>query len=229
VLFWIAWAALVLVLIAATYFAWYLVRTVRAFNSIDIVETIRGPKPKRARTIQKRIDRAKAFANSTLLSLSRQASLLIFSGIVVPGAVMASIAVHQDWLLPGPPALIADGAESAVEVVSSADIAIFISDQALRGALSDTFEVFDLSLSRVTNNPDNTIFSGLVLFYRLLSALGAAALVYVFISVVRARPHMREYIRDLERQLEDSSKSSSANSNSALHSKSIVPVSASFR
>ena len=206
VLFWIVWAALALVLAVAAYFAWHLVQTVRAFNSIDIVEIIRGPKPKRAATIQKRIDRARAFANSTLLSLSRQTSLLIFSGIVVPGAVMASIAVHQDWLLPGPPALIADGAESAIGVVPYADVAIFISDQALRGALSDTFEVFDLSLSRVTNNPDNMIFSGLVLFYRLLCALAAAALVYVFISVVRAQPHMREYIHDLERQLEQVSK-----------------------
>jgi hypothetical protein len=206
VLFWIVWAALALVFAAAACFAWYLVRTVRAFNSIDIVETIRGPKPKRAATIQKRIDRARAFANSTLLSLSRQTGLLIFSGIVVPGAVMASIAIHQDWLLPGPPALIADGSESAIGIIPYADVAIFISDQALRGALSDTFEVFDLSLSRVTNNPDNTIFSGLVLFYRLLCALAAAALVYVFISVLRAQPHMREYIRDLEGQLEQASK-----------------------
>jgi len=202
VLFWVAWTALTFALAAAGYFAWRLVKIVRRFNSIDIVETIPGARPQKAKTIQKRIDRAKAFANTTLLSLSRQASLLVFCGVIVPGAVIASIAIHQEWLLPGPPALMVDGTASTSGIIQYGDIAIFVSDQALRGALSDAFEVFDLSLSRVTNNPDNTIFSTFVFFYRLSCALAGAALVYVLISVVRAQPHMSAYIRDLENKLE---------------------------
>lgn len=115
---------------------------------------------------------------------------------------MASIAVYQDWLLPGPPALIVEGAEISSGVIHLTDVAVFMADQALRGALSDTFEVFDLSLSRVTNNPESRFFSGLVLLYRFLFALAAAAMIYVFVSVVRAQPHMREYISELESQLE---------------------------
>lgn len=201
VLFWGAWATLLIVFAAAARFAWHLVQSVRAFNSIDILETIPGRAPVRPATIERRIARARKFANSTLRSLSVQVALLVLAGMVVPGIALAAIAVHQDWLLPGQPALtIAD--TDAAGAFALTEVAIFIVDQALRGALSDVFEVFGFSLTPLANNPQNTIFSGLVLFYRFVCALAAAALVYVLVSVLRAQPHLWSNITHLEAQLE---------------------------
>lgn len=206
-LFWASWLACGLVLAASGWSAWRLVRRVRSFTPAGVVENVPGARPKRPAAIERRIERARTYANSTLRLLLRQTALLVLTGMVVPGAVLATIASHQDWFLPAPPALVDDGltnghvARPQEHPPATDEILVFVADQALRGALSDTFEVFGLSLSRVTNNPENLVFSALVLGYRLLCALAAAAVIYVAAATLRARPHMRAHIAALESQL----------------------------
>lgn len=201
VLFWISWLGTAVLFAGAGYWAWRLVRTVRAFGHRDAVEIVSGRQPTRAATIKKRIKRAKAFANSTFRSLALQVSTLVFAGIVIPGAIVAVIAINQDWFLPGTPVL-SVGDQPIQEIRASyGEVVVFVIDQALRGALSDAFEVFGFSLSPVTNNTENHLFSGLVLFYRFLSGLVAAAFIYVVISVLKSRPTLKAHITRLEEDL----------------------------
>ncbi|MGY6662459.1 MAG: hypothetical protein ACXIVO_09075 [Glycocaulis sp.] len=77
-------------------------------------------------------------------------------------------------------------------------LTVFVIDQALRGALTDTFEVFGIGLSGLSNNPDNLVFSGLVLAYRSLCGIVLIAILLLLWRVLSALPNLHQAIAAYE-------------------------------
>ncbi len=193
-----SWMAIVLIFLAAAMISARLLRVIRDFSGKDLLRTQRGRKPVRQAAIDKRIKRLKMSASSKSKTIVGHAFGLFMVGIVVPGVLLALIAARQDWLMPGIPALVFDGAAVASGGFSYFDIALFVTDQALRGGLSDSFEVFGWALTEVQNNPNNVLYSSLTLFYRFLSGAVLAAILFVSIRIFSGAQQLNDKIQMLE-------------------------------
>ncbi len=196
-----SWLAIIAILALSALAAVCLLLRVRGFNQTDILEIIPGKMPKKNASIKRRIARSKAFAASAFMTVARNAAALIFVGMIVPGGLLGVIAAQQNWFMPGTFALTLDGVPTQSTAFSHLDFVLFVIDQSLRGSLTDTFEVFDLALTNVRANPDNYLFSSLVLFYRILSGLVFAAVVFVSFRIAFAVPLIRKKIQVWEAKL----------------------------
>ncbi|PHS22950.1 MAG: hypothetical protein COA84_11920 [Robiginitomaculum sp.] len=196
------WALIFILTATSIIIAFYLLYRIRNFKNADLIEKIRGPAPQRKRSIVRRIKRLKAFTSSVYLTLVRNSLVLFIVGIIMPGILLGSIAAKQSWLLPGTYALELNGTPTDSIKFARADLLLFVTDQALRGSLSDTLEVFDYALTDIQNNPKNILFSIFVLFYRALSGFVAASIFYVGYRIIRAVPHVRREITKWELLLE---------------------------
>ncbi|PHS29077.1 MAG: hypothetical protein COA85_01740 [Robiginitomaculum sp.] len=196
------WSLIIILTATSIIIAFYLLYRIRNFKNSDLIERIRGPAPQRKRSIVRRIKRLKAFTSSVRLTLVRNSLVLIIVGIIMPGVLLGSIAAKQTWLLPGTYALELDGTPTDSLEFARTDFLLFVTDQALRGSLSDTLEVFDYALTDIQNNPKNILFSIFVLFYRFLTGFVAASIFYVGYRIIRAVPHVRKDITKWELLLE---------------------------
>jgi hypothetical protein len=115
------------------------------------------------------------------------------------------IAFYQPWFLPQEAALLLDGEPARADTRSLAELGVFVLDQALRGGLSDAFEVFGLRLSAFENNPANLLFSSFTLGYRLVCGLVFAAILFVAGRIALGYRNLRAAIGELRIQLETAS------------------------
>lgn len=157
-----SWIVMALTFASLVAYAFWQLRIIRDFNEADMVLGKRGRPPEKPESIQNRIDTLRSHAGSVVGTLIGRATRIAGFGIILPGFLLAALAFYQDWFLPGPPALMLGGTASPASDVSIWHLLTFVLDQALRGGLSDAFEVFALSVSPVTNNPDNLAFAGFV-------------------------------------------------------------------
>lgn len=197
-----SWLAIATVFVASVAIAIYQLRIVRDFNKADIERSFPGARPSKPETIQRRIKTLQRYANNTIATLLSRALLMMLFGVLVPGTLLVIIAWHQGWLLQGAPAFQLGTSPTVARDLSPGDLALFVVDQALRGGLTDFFEVFALSVGDVTNNPDNIVFSSLVLGFRFLCGAVVVGLVIMFIRVALGVWGLAATIRAFEDDLE---------------------------
>lgn len=196
-----SWSAIGLAFVLSITLATYQLRIIRDFNRADLVRTFRGRGPERPKSIRRRIRDLKLFRNKKFAVLAARAALMLMFGIVVPGGLLIVIALNQGWLFPGEPALLINGTLVVGSDVGPLGLAPFVIDQALRGGLTDLFEVFDFSVSAVTNNPNNILFSTLVLGFRFVCGAVVVGLIVMIGRVILGGFGLAEKIEALEQSL----------------------------
>lgn len=179
-----SWVGIGLVLLAAISISSLQLRIIQNFNEAQLIERIPGPIPEKASSIKKRIDRLERHARDRMSDLSRRLSLMLIFGVILPASTLTVIAWYQSWFISGVPALLVSGVPTFASEIEPVQLVAFSLDQALRGGLSDLFEVFGFSVTEVSNNPDNLIFSGLVLGFRFLCGLVAVGVAWLIVRVV---------------------------------------------
>ena len=193
-----SWLAVALVLLASLGGARMLLRIAGTFSEAEVLRRYPGPAPTRTDSINQRISDLKRHAKNTALTVSMRSIGLLIVGLVVPGFVLASLVIYQDWFLPGPTALATNGIGVAADELRPYEIGIFLADQALRGGLADSFEVFGLGFSPIENNPDNLTYSGIILAYRMLAGAVMLSIGYLGWRVFVGQRHVQHAIRRLE-------------------------------
>ncbi len=171
-----SWIGLALAMIVLAWLVAFLTHRANVTRSADFVEKVRGAKPLNPDKIRKKIDRLRRFQRNKTLYVAGLMTVILVAGAVVPGAMLAMIAVWQDWFLPGPAALLVNGMPFAPAQAGSYELGLFVVDQALRGGLADTLEVFRVAFTPIENNPENFAYSGLVVLYRLIAGAAVAAM-----------------------------------------------------
>lgn len=128
---------------------------------------------------------------------------MILFGVVIPGSLLIVIAWNQDWFMPGELVFLVSGEPSPAQNLSVVELFLFAVDQALRGGLTDLFEVFGLSIGSVSNNPGNVAFSSLVLGFRVLCGAVTVGLIALFARVAFGIWGVHEDVQQLAADLPD--------------------------
>ena len=162
----------------------------------------RGRRPTTAEGKARRRNRqkqdAKAYAAKTLGRI-----LLIFLlGVVVPLGTVMAISMSSAWLFPDGYALIDRQSLSPVIQPDGGQLVLFGLDLLAKGGLNDFFEVFDLRVGQVGHSPDNYLFSGYVLMFRLVADLFVISL---FVYAIRTFWAWRQVTAELDQGAADDS------------------------
>jgi hypothetical protein len=193
-----SWLGLALVLLLLVWLAFRLLKVIRDFNESEMIRKARGRPPEKAESISKRIEELKNHASGGMRSAFLRSLGLIGIGIVAPGILLIIIVAFDHWFLPGAPSLLEGETVISGSGVEPFSLTVFVIDQALRGALTDTFEVFGIGLSGLSNNPDNLVFSGLILAYRSLCGIVLIAILLLLWRVLSALPNLHQAIAAYE-------------------------------
>lgn len=192
---------MLLVLVLLIGLALRLLKVIRDFNEAEMIATSQGRPPTKPESIKRKIKLFEAHAAGSMkLALLRSLGL-IGLGIVAPGILLIIIVAFDHWFLPGMPTLMDGEAVIDGSGVEPFSLTVFVIDQALRGALTDTFEVFGIGLSGLSNNPDNLVFSGLVLAYRSLCGIVLIAILLLLWRVLSGLPNLHQAIAAYEKAL----------------------------
>jgi hypothetical protein len=176
----------------------------RAFNEANVVKQFSGRSPIRRRSIQRRIRQLRDFAQRKWIDTGFRAVMMVIFGIVVPGALLATIVAYKGWLFAPENQPILVGAEPAIEQLEPRQLGIFLADQTLKGAANDIAEVFEIDVGDVANNPRNIVFSTLVVVYRLVSGGVAIAIIYLLYRLIGSARKVNDAIAELEQSLASS-------------------------
>tara|TARA_R110002072_G_scaffold13135_9_gene55526 strand:- start:8023 stop:8724 length:702 start_codon:yes stop_codon:yes gene_type:complete len=205
-----SWAGIILVLLVAILISIFQLRILKKFDEAKILKRYRGREPEKPESIQKRINELEAHAAGAIRGVSLRSIMMIASGVVIPASMLIFVAWYQNWFISGAPALIVANTPSLASEIEPLQLVAFSIDQALRGGLSDLFEVFGLSVTQVSNNPDNLVFSGLVLGFRALCGAVALGIAWLILRVGLGMRSLRAATQKLEGDLIDALASSTA-------------------
>ncbi|MEQ9519780.1 MAG: hypothetical protein RLN89_10115 [Parvibaculum sp.] len=196
--FFYCWGGILSLLLMSAFAAKRLLAILDAFSEENLLRNFKGRKPQAPEAIERRIAELRRYSTSILALLTWRTVGLLFVGFVIPGGLLGLIATYQDFLLPGEPALMWPGETATRAHPTTADVALFVVDQAMRGGLSDAFEVFGIALTALTNNADNAFFSAFVLAYRFLTGIVAATILYVIYRIAKGIAPLNEAIKRLQ-------------------------------
>ncbi len=199
--FWLSWAGLFVGFVSSIWIAWRFYGIVKEIDAVMIFAGEDIPQYKLRKPIVNRIEKLERQAGNGFSIVLWRSSAMVFFGMLVPGLLLALLVHYQHRLLPGPSILIAGSDPMPQGAVSYVDTAIFVLDQALRGALNDLMEVFDLSLTPISNNPDQSVYTTLVFFYRLTCGTIAGAIVFAALKVFTGTRALNRALSNLKRQL----------------------------
>ena len=200
-----SWIGIVLVLLVAILIAVLQLRVIRKFNDADVLRSFPGKIPETEKGIEKRIGDLQRHARNRVSVITRRSLLMLIFGVIVPGSMLIFVAWYQSWFVSGSPVFLVSGAPLYAHEVEPFQLSAFVVDQALRGGLSDFFEVFGLGITPVSNNPDNVIFSGLVFAFRFLCGLVAVGIAWLLIRVGLGMRNLRLAIAKLEGDRDEAS------------------------
>ena len=196
--FWLTWAGLGVAVLVSVGLAIAQLGIIRSFDEAALIKQKRGRRALRPDTIRRQISEFESYADSVIgLAIMRTGYVLLF-GVAVPGLLLAVLVYWQDWLMPGTAMLL----DAPANGTNAQTLIAFVADQALRGGLSDAFEVFDLNLSPVRNNPDHLVFSWLIFGYRVVAGLIFAVIPVLLIQIARGTGALAGAIRQLKDDLE---------------------------
>jgi len=195
-----SWVAILLCMGFSALYAREQIKLLKSFSEADLIRKRPGPPARKPESIQRDIDALLVFAKSRMRKISLMTMSLFMAGILVPGTVLGIIALYQYFLMPGPPVLMVDGTPGQSLPMPS-QVLYFVADQSLKGGLGDTFEVFKLGVTPITNNPDNHIYSAFVLIFRFIAGGTVAAILYTNYRVMRGMRQVDDAVAKLRDQL----------------------------
>ena len=106
------------------------------------------------------------------------AGRVAFLGVGVPTAMLVLLTLYYSWFDPHAIVVVDARNGSPITDPTLRDAGIFVAGALAKGLFFDLVEVFQIHVSRLTNAPDNYIFSTAVLVYR-----AAANLFLIFVPI----------------------------------------------
>ena len=199
--FWFSWFGVVVGFALSIRIAFLFSGIIRKMNEAKIYadEDIREYKIRKP--ILNRIEKIENAASNGFAKFAWRSAAMMFFGIVVPGLLLSLVVHFQHRLLPGPGVLLMGNEVLPTNSVSYFDTAVFVIDQALKGGLNDLMEVFGFNISRITNNPDQHVYTVMIYAFRLTCGAISGAIVYVAFTVFTGMRSLRSALANLKRQL----------------------------
>lgn len=176
---------------------------VKEINEASIFTDQDIPTYKIRKPILNRIHKLEGKAKNGLATVAWRSSAMLFFGMIVPGLLLALLVHYQHRFIPGPPILLVGEEALPQESISYFDTAVFVLDQALKGGLNDLMEVFGWSITPITNNPEQGVYTTMVFLFRLTCGTIAGAMVYAAIKVFTGTRALNQAIANLKRQLKE--------------------------
>lgn len=170
-----------IILIAFCFYrAWREYMTLRGADPRNVLspEQRRGRPPSTIRGWTRRAKRDAEEAKHKFWTLVYGAGRVALLGVGVPTAMLLLLTLYYSWFDPYAVAVIDARNGSPITDPTLQDAGIFVAGALAKGLLFDLIEVFQIHVSRLTNAPDNYIFSAAVLVYR-----AAANLFLIFVPI----------------------------------------------
>ncbi|MFN3834557.1 MAG: hypothetical protein ACK4NO_01515 [Glycocaulis sp.] len=191
-------ATVALVYMGCAYQAYRSTSSLRSFLAAGFTFRVHG-NVKRCDTIKDKLEELEDQGKNWRKDSIRQAVLILFFAVFVPGCLLVLLVYAAEFLFPGAEPLVKN---TNLGSVSLGDIIIFVADQTLRGGLSDAFEVFDLRVTDIGLNPENTLFAAFVLVHRTLAGITGIVIGLLLTSTVFGQPAYKVIKERLERMRE---------------------------
>jgi hypothetical protein len=202
-LHWASWIGVALVIVPVLMAALSFKRFLDDFNPANFTGVRVGPIAKTQRAIENDIARLKRMERSIIATGFSRSLAFITVGVIIPGLLIALILKFQSWFLPGQHVLVdQDGRLLFGSDLSLGELFWFTFDQALRGGLSDFFEIFGRSVSHVSNNQSHATFSTIIFFYRFLAGATFTSVALVALRLAPGSKPLKAGIVGLEGQRE---------------------------
>lgn len=138
----------------------------------------RGRPPRKPKSIDDAIKKLEAARHGKWIRYTGHAVIFAICAFLIPTLTLYFGATFYEWFMPGQKPVLISTTGTIIDKPTSGQLWGFVFNQLSHGALNDYPEVFQRQYSDVTNNPDNTIFSWIVVFYRLL--VGGFGLVFPY-------------------------------------------------
>jgi hypothetical protein len=201
--FWLSWLGLAAGFVLSIWIASRFYGIVKEINEAAIFADQDIPFYKIRKPILNKIQKLEGKAKNGLATVAWRSSAMLFFGMIVPGLLLALLVHFQHRLIPGPPILLMADQVLPQGSVSYFDTAVFVLDQALKGGLNDLMEVFGLSVSPITNNPEQGVYTTMVYLFRLTCGTIGGGMVYAAIKVFTGTRALNQAIANLKRQLKE--------------------------
>lgn len=193
-----AWLAMTFAIFLSLSLAIFYYRALEGFRPSDLITTYVGPKPKKTGSIEKRIKDMRDKAAVQKRKLGYRSAYLLIAALLVPGGCLAIMILFETLLLNSQSVLMVGTVATTADQLAPMQIILFIGDQAMRGALNDFIEVFEISITEVSHNSSNWIFSSFILLYRMLTGVAMVALVVATIKTVLGQRILGKAIKKLD-------------------------------
>lgn len=127
---------------------------------------------------------ARARANA-MRELALGFTTLVIAGFALPSLLLATFALAYPLIDPNAvnAPFVSSEETTILTVIPLRDLFLFTLDEGLAGATFDVCEVFGVRFSGVTNNPENLLFSAVVVLYRTAMGLTTGTL-FLFLAKV---------------------------------------------
>lgn len=182
-----SWLVLFSLLLVVGWNVRTLIRSLSAFTKDEFDKKYGGRPPEKKKGWEKREADLKEFKKDRSKLILGRAFALLVLGMFLPGLTLGVIALNEHWFLSGTITLAVADTPTPSRSIQVLDLVGFVIDQALRGALSDLFEVFGIATSNISNNIENLVFSGIVLGYRMICGAVMLTALYTIIPLIRGR------------------------------------------
>lgn len=191
------WLGMTVAIFLSLSLAIFYYRALEGFRPTDLITTYVGPKPKKTGSIEKRVTDMREKAAIQKRKLGYRSAYLLVAALFVPGGCLAIMILFEKFLLNGQSVLMVGTVATTADQLAPLQIILFIGDQAMRGALNDFIEVFEISITEVSHNSGNWIFSSFILLYRVLTGVAMVALVVATIKTVLGQRMLEKAIKKL--------------------------------
>lgn len=182
-----SWTVLLTLLLVVGWNVRTLIISLSAFTEGEFDKKYGGRPPEKKKSWERRAANLEDFKKGRTRYILGQASALLVLGMFLPGLALGIVALNEKWFLSGTVTLMVADTPTPSSSIPIMDLIGFVVDQALRGALSDLFEVFGIAASNMSNNIENIVFSSFVLGYRMICGAVMLTALYAIIPLIRGR------------------------------------------
>ena len=156
----------------------------------------KGAKPKRERSLKKRLADYEAAASDAVRAALLMAGKVVLLGYLVPTILLMAGLYWYGWLSFGGSAFV----EGTRIVASPApvEVLMFSVTQLARGSLADVMEVFGLSWGPLTADPANYLLLTLLVGYRIFVGLWSLVLIIAMQRLIKLTGNAEERIKEVK-------------------------------
>jgi hypothetical protein len=156
---------------------------------------MRGARPRRERSLRRRLADYEAAANNAVRAALLMAGKVVLLGYLVPTILLMAGLYWYGWLTFGGSALV-----EGTRVVDSPDpvqVLMFSVTQLARGSLADVMDVFGLSWGPLTADPTNYLLLALLVGYRIFVGLWSLVLIVSMQRLIRLKGNAKDRIKEV--------------------------------